>query len=119
MLFVAVAALAGCAPSSAAPVVSSNGGSCAVVIELGRISYLAGRQSSIPLPLTTERFYARRAKCVDAGDGPRGTLIASKIRGIAVGDAVAADGYQLMLAERLWRVAWGDLPEPLRPYVRH
>jgi hypothetical protein len=45
-------------------------------------------------------------------------LTATKIRGIAVGDAVAADGNQLMLAERLWRVVWADLPEPLQPYVR-
>jgi hypothetical protein len=118
MLLVAVTALAGCASSGSGATVESQGGSCAVVIEMGGTSYIGGRHSQVALPLTTMTFPARRAKCAETGEGPRGTLIATKIRGIAVGDAVAADGYQLLLAERLWRVAWADLPKPLQPYVR-
>jgi hypothetical protein len=119
MLLVAVTALAGCASSRSGATVESSGGSCGVVIELGGTSFVAGRQSRVALPLTTETFRARTAICDEGGDaGPQRRLLATKIRGIAVGDALAADGDQLMLAERLWRVAWADLPKPLQPYVR-
>jgi hypothetical protein len=99
--------------------VQSNGGSCAAVIEMNGTQYMAGRQSKA-VPVTDETMPAQSVKCAEAADGPETTpVVATKLQGIAVEDAVAADGYQLMLAQRLWRVAWIDLPKPLQPYVRH
>lgn len=96
MLLVAVTALAGCSSSSSGATVESNGGSCAVVIEMGGTSYIAGRQSKVALPLTTEKYRARTARCDEGGEaGPQRRLLATKIRRIAVDDAVAADGYQV------------------------
>ena len=83
------------------------------------IQYIGGRQSDAVLPLTGGPLEAQRLGCDDGGRSNPGTtrIVATKIRGVPVRDALAAQGHRLMLSERLWRLAWKDLPVGLRPYV--
>jgi hypothetical protein len=98
---------------------TSDTASCAVVIEVAGTQYIGGRQSESALPVIGQPFGAKRWDCDDSGGGHTGTtpIVATSIRGVPVVDAVAAQGYQLMLSERLWSVAWIDLPSGLRSYV--
>jgi hypothetical protein len=114
------AAVAGCSSSgSDGTLVSSDAGSCAVVIGVAGAQYIGGRQSESVLPVTGETLKAERLDCDDSGSGQPSTtsIVATRIRGVPVADAVAAQGYQLMLSQRLWRVAWKDLLPHLKPYV--
>jgi hypothetical protein len=115
-----VAATSGCSsPGSGATLQSTDAGSCAEVIEMAGIQYIGGRQSDSVLPLTGGPLAAKRLGCDDSGSSHPGTtpIVATQIRGVPVRDAVAAQGHRLMLSERLWRLAWKDLPVRLRPYV--
>jgi hypothetical protein len=120
----AVAAV-GCSPSDSDTGARGNDGSsesCAVVIAISGKQYIGGRQSDAALPLTDEKRRAQRLSCDDLGTGAgtsMTTIVATTIEGVPLEDAVAANGYQLMLSERLWPVPWKDLPESLKPYVRH
>jgi hypothetical protein len=116
----AATAVSGCSSSSSdVTVKTSDTGSCAVVIEVAGSQYIGGRQSDSELPVTGRPIKAKRLDCDDSGPGHVRTtpIVATKIRGVSVVDAVAAQGYQLMLCERLWRVAWKDLPIGLQPHV--
>jgi hypothetical protein len=123
-LLAAVAMLAAAVPgctSSSPDVTFRTGGtsSCAVVIEVVGTRYIGGRQSESVLPVSGQPLEARRLECDDSGAGQTTwtPIVATKIRGVPVVDAVAAQGHRLMMSERLWRVAWKDLPTSMQPYV--
>jgi hypothetical protein len=123
-LLAAVAMLAavvsGCTSSSPDGTVrTADTRSCAVVIEVAGTRYIGGRQSESVLPVSGQPLEARRLQCDESGAGQTTwtPIVATKIRGVPVVYAVAAQGHRLMLSERLWRVAWKDLPTSTQPYV--
>jgi hypothetical protein len=92
-----------------------------VVVEVVGTRYIGGRQSESVLPVSGQPLEVRRLECEDSGAGQTTwtSILATKIRGVPVVDAVAAaaQSHRLMLSERLWRVAWKDLPTSMQPYV--
>jgi hypothetical protein len=114
------AAVSACASSSSDVTVRTTyTSSCALVIEVAGTRYIGGRQSKSALPVSGQPLEARRLECDDSGAGQTTwtPIGATKLRGVPVLDAVAAQGHRLMLSERLRRVAWKDLPTILQPYV--
>jgi hypothetical protein len=120
-IVVLAAAVSGCTSSS--PDVTpqtADARSCAVVIEVAGMRYIGGRQSQSVLPPSEQPpLAARSLECDDSGAGQTTwtPIVATKIRGVPVDDTVAAQGHRLMLSERLWTVAWKDLPTRIQPYV--
>ena len=80
-----------------ATVSTGETGSCAVVIEAAGSQYIGGRQTDSALPVTRQRLAATRLYCDESGRGHTSTtsIVATRIRGVPVTDAVAANGYQL------------------------
>lgn len=96
---------------------SGTTASCAVVIEVDGVTYIAGRGAS-PVAETGAVLRGKALPCDDGGGRVAGhPLTAHSVPGVKTTDAVAADGYQVMLAERLWKVPRAQLPRLLQPYI--
>jgi hypothetical protein len=93
--------------------------SCAGVIEIDGTSYIAGRGSDLPVPETGASLRGRTLPCDDGTGMTDAVLVtAHRIPGVAATDAVAADGWAVMLGDRLWQTPWAQLPPELQQYVR-
>jgi hypothetical protein len=92
--------------------------SCVGVIEIDGVRYIPVGRDAAPVPETGGELRGQALPCADGGDRIAGYQVtAHSVPGVNARDAVAAGGYQLMLAERLWRLPRAQLPPALKPYV--
>jgi hypothetical protein len=108
--------VAGCSSSR------SDGGtsaSCALVIEVNGITYIAGRGGTLITNTDTDAVLPGKTLPCDDGGSPVASepVTARSIRGVRTADALASSS-QLMLAGRLWKVPRAQLPLEVQPYVR-
>jgi hypothetical protein len=120
LLLVSLSLTAACVPGTGGrSSLGQSGGtaSCAVVIEVAGVTYIAGRGAS-SVPETGAALSGKTMPCDDGGRPVAGhPLTAHPVPRVRTTDAVAADGYQLLLAERLWKVRRAQLPSELQPYI--
>jgi hypothetical protein len=106
--------------SQGPPAATSSGSSssCAGVIEVGGITYIPAGRGGSPVPETGSVLRGRALPCDDGGSPvAEYPVTAHTVPGVETADAVAADGYQLMLAERLWEVPRAQLTQALQSYL--
>jgi len=102
---------------SSNPVGTKTSASCAFVIEVNGVRYIAGRGAA-PISKTAALLTGRTTPCNDGSGLETGApTTARSIPGVKTTDAVASSA-QLMISERLWTVPRAKLPPELQAYVR-
>lgn len=121
LLLVAVSLTAACSPGDAGGRARSQTvttASCAGVIEVDGITYVPAGRPGAPVPETGAVLHGRTLPCDDGGGRVAGhPVTAHAVPGVPTTDAVAADGHQLMVAERLRNRPGTYVPRALRLYL--
>lgn len=108
---------AGCSSGAGGSAGDRTSASCASIIEVDGVRYIAGRGAA-PISETAAVLTGRTTPCNDGSGLETGApTTARSIPGVKTRDALASSS-QLMLSERLWNVPRAKLPPELQPYVR-